>query len=103
LIGQFHITASGRTSYEIYEAEGEFVFHLVQILKDRFGYSPRLPVLSWLSLDEIYITCQKDRLRLTVGWDEWSGCFVMASNRHADAAVVEIGGYLDNLLTSMVL
>lgn len=102
MIGQFHRTASGRTSYEIYEAEGEFVFHVVQILKDRFGFSTRLPIF-WL--DEVYVDCKKESLKatVTVGWDEWSGCFVMANNQAGDEVVREIGGYLDSLLTSMAM
>lgn len=98
MIGQFLKTASGRTSYEIYEAEGDMVFEVIQILKDRFGFSTRLPVF-WL--DEIYIDLKKENLRLTVGWDEWSGCFVMANSSDSDAVVREIGVYLESVLSDI--
>lgn len=74
------------------------VFEVVQILKDRFGFTSRLPVC-WM--DEIYIDCKKQGLKLTVGWDNWSGCFVMANSSDGDMLVHEIGVYLETLLADI--
>ena len=96
MIGQFHRTASGRASFEIYEASDEMVFHLVDIVQAHFGFTSRLPV--WTD-EEIYIDCRRSDTNITIGWDQWSGCFVMACTEFADEVVLQIGDYLNSTFT----
>lgn len=94
MIGQFNRTASGRNSYEIYEASDELIYKIVDILQEQFGFTSRLPV--W-GLDEIYINCNRSDTIITVGWDQWTGCFVMATSEHGDPVVDQIGDYLNSM------
>lgn len=94
MLGQFNRTASGRNSYEIYEANGGLVFKIVEILQEQFGFTSRLPVFG---AEEIYIDCKSDDTRLTVGWDQWSGCFVMACDEPGDEVVQQVGDYINSL------
>ncbi len=100
MIGQFMKTVSGRESYEIYEADGQMVYEVVQILREEFGFQSALPIFG---PDEVYVDCTRDDARLTVGWDNWSGCFVMGFNDRADPIVREIGDYLNTLLQDIEL
>ncbi|WP_315073561.1 hypothetical protein [uncultured Clostridium sp.] len=35
------------------------------------------------------------QVRITVGWDNWSGCFAMAYCHEGDNYIVKLGGYFD--------
>lgn len=94
MIGQFLKTASGRKSYEIYEANDDFVFRVLDIVQEQFGFTSRLPV--W-GLDEIYIDCKRTDANITIGWDNWSGVFIMANTPPSDSVVEEIGDYLNSI------
>lgn len=100
MLGQFQKTASGHDSYEIYEAEDLFVFEVVKIIHDQFGFKSNLPVYG---PGEIYVDCKLDTIKITVGWDNWSGCFVMSYSRKGDEVVREIGEYLNTLLSDLDL
>ena len=99
LTGQLYRDASGRNSYEIFDAEAQFIFSLADMLQDRFGFSDfTLPAFG---LDQVYMECSKDNRRIILGWDNWSGCFVTTNEPENDAFVAEIGAYLDRALQEL--
>jgi hypothetical protein len=95
MLGQFLHTAAGTLSYEIYEANDTLVYTIVSVIEKRYGFMALLPVFS---MDEIYINCHRDEVMLMVGWDEWSGCFIMAASPAGDSVVREIGQYMEDML-----
>ena len=96
LEGAFYKAANGRQSFEIYRATSEFVFVTAKILHERFGFSKCKP--PFVGLDEVLTDCEKDGRKLLLGWDNWSGFYLMADSEAGDAIVFEIGTYLDSIL-----
>lgn len=95
LSGQFALTASGRQSYELSNADWVMVMPLVKIATEFFGFTSRLPVYGF---DELYVDCKRDDIEITVGWDTWSGCFVMGYTEASDEFVREMGDYVDHMI-----
>ena len=96
LTGVLYKTPHERSSYEIYEADLGFLFKIVNVLEARFGFAAvTLPVDG---IDCLYWDFARAEIRLTVGWDIWSGCFVFADSEAGDEVVEEIGQYLDQVL-----
>ncbi|MEB2367077.1 MAG: hypothetical protein OZ933_13425, partial [Chloroflexota bacterium] len=96
LVGQFSTTVSGRQSYEIADADWMMVLPLVRIAVEQFGFRSRLPVHGF---DELYVSCVRDAAEITIGWDNWSGCFVMGCNASADAIVREMGDFVEHMMS----
>lgn len=96
LTGCFHKTAQGRTNYEIFEADSDFLFQIVKLLESCFNFQAVNKPLD--GIDVIYWDFARDEIRLTVGWDIWSGCFIFAASEAGDEIVKEIGQYLDGVL-----
>lgn len=78
MIGKIVTTESGFKSCEIYEADNQFIYKIADILVDRFEFQIiGVPVAG---LDEVYWNFSKDgTLKLTLGWDIWSGCCGLGS------------------------
>jgi len=87
--GLLHKTAEGHDSYEIYEADQDFIFRFAEILTTRFGFelTGDRPAVG---LDEIYLDAKKGSIRLTIGWDNWSGAFVFAHCSEGDGYIEKI-------------
>jgi hypothetical protein len=96
LEGFFWRAANGRQSYEVYRATPDFIYEVASLLRQRYGFSePKRPVVG---LDEVITECSKDGLKLLLGWDNWSGCYVLADTPEGDEVVNEFGAYLDSIL-----
>ena len=92
LDGKFHKTAEGNVTYDIYHAEAEHIFPVATLIQKKFGFLPKqLPVMG---LDSIFLELFRREIKIMVGWDNWSGLFVMAVDEKGNAAVREIGEYL---------
>lgn len=103
LTGRQYKTASGRASYVISNAGAEYVFTLVEVLQHCFGFHK--VSLPRVGLSEVSLQCRReteggaDGVTLMVGWDNWSGCYVMSLRPEDDPLVEEIGRYLDDRAT----
>jgi hypothetical protein len=96
LEGFFWRAANGRQSYEIYRATSEFIYEAAKILRQLYGFSePKRPIVG---LDEVITECSKDGLKLLLGWDNWSGFYVLADSPEGDELVNEFGKYLDSII-----
>lgn len=100
IVGQFSTTVSGRQSYEIADADWVMVLPLVRIAVEQFGFTSRLPVHGF---DELYVTCVRETAEITIGWDNWSGCFVMGCTASADDLVRAMGDYVEHLMSDRSL
>lgn len=96
LEGKFHQTANGRTSYEIFHATPEILLPISQILVNEFGCTrPNIPITG---IDSIITECDKDGIKLHLGWDNWSGFYLFADSHAGDEFVDKIGFHLNKLL-----
>lgn len=89
--GRFFTSANGRLSYEMEGEPSEAVFPLLSFLEQRFGLDSGFPVFG---LDGVYSEGAADGVKLVVGWDNWSGCFIQAFDEAGDRLVRAIGAAL---------
>lgn len=100
-VGQFFKLHSGRESYEIYYAESPLIFPIATMLEEKFDLSTDgLPLFG---LDGNYLSLKREEgsLSIILGWDNWSGVFIMAENEHSDDIVREIGKHLNSILPKL--
>lgn len=90
--GRFFTSANGRLSFEMEGEPSEAVFPLLSFLEQRFGLDSGFPVFG---LDGVYSEGTADGVKLVVGWDNWSGCFIQAFDEAGDRLVRDIGSALD--------
>jgi hypothetical protein len=96
LTGQFDQAANGRSTYAVVNAKSKFLFVIIDILQMQFGFSqPTQPILG---LDQVISEISRGSAKLLLGWDVWSGCYIMANSSENDNVVKEIGEYLDSIL-----
>ena len=96
LEGFFCKAANGRQLYEVEKATPEFIYVAAKILRQEFGFSElKKPIFG---LTEVITECSKDQLKLLLGWDNWSGFYVMADTPETDEVVMAFGKYLDSIL-----
>lgn len=97
LQGKIFIAANGHLSYEIFRASTEILTPISQLLTSQFNCTfPTPPIIG---LDEVITTGWQGNIELLVGWDNWSGFYVLADSAEADTLVTEIGTYLDTIIT----
>ena len=96
LAGSLYKTADGRQSYEIYLATSEFIFVAAKILHEQFGFSKCHE--PFVGLDEVITDCEREGIKLLLGWDIWSGIYLMAASEAGDAIVSEVGLYLNSII-----
>ena len=96
LEGAFHKTAHGRLSYEVDRATPEFILVVAKILHSRFGFSKsKMPIVG---LEAVITDCERNRIKLLLGWDIWCGFYVFADSEDGDAVVSEVGIYLGSII-----
>ena len=92
LNGKFYKTAEGNETYDIEHVEAEHIFPVATIIQKTFGFKPlQLPNFG---LDSAYLELIKEDIKIIIGWDIWSGLFVMAIDEKGNLAVREIGDFL---------
>src|SRR5512145_624582 len=96
LQGQFHEAANGHKTYEIFYATPNILFEIGNILVTKFGCSEL--DLPGIGLEAVITKCQKGNIRLDLGWDNWSGFYILANSAEGDKLVEEIGAYLNSLI-----
>ncbi|NQX57944.1 hypothetical protein [Paenibacillus qinlingensis] len=96
LQGKHIKTSKGYNSYEIYDADLSHVHKIAAIVTERFRFIHGTPVIG---LEQVFLEFVKDGVNITIGWDIWSGCFVMAHDSVGDKYIEVIGNYLDAHLT----
>ncbi|WP_226705218.1 hypothetical protein [Microbulbifer elongatus] len=96
LSGKTVTVSNGHLSYEIYDAKSEFVPVLGELLQREFGYSPvGMPAIG---LSEVVAEVELNGTKLGLGWDNWSGEYVMAFCEEGDLLIKTIANYLSDEL-----
>ncbi len=94
----FFKTAKGYNSYEINDADPTFIYKIATVIVDVFKFTHLKPIIG---LEQVFIDFVKEEIKITVGWDIWSGCFVMAYDKAGDGYILEIGRYLNEKLNTL--
>ena len=87
--------ASGRACYAVFDAEVDFLTDLSKVLEG-LGFAEYRPPI--VGFDEVYLDFKNGDVRLTIGWDHWSSCFVFAWEPEGDPFVIEAGRQIDLLV-----
>lgn len=90
------LSENGHQSYEIFEADQSFIFQIATILTNVFEYKSKILLDCF---EGYYLDLYKEKIKLTVGWDNWSGCFIMSYCNEGDKEIVTIQEYLDEYLS----
>lgn len=94
-----YLTAQGFKSFEVFKADETFIFKMADILIEKLKFTGNLTPLN--GLDGCYMDFYKDRIRITVGWDNWSGCFAMARCQDGDSYIIKLAEHLEEYLKTM--
>ncbi|MFM9278879.1 hypothetical protein [Paenibacillus jiagnxiensis] len=94
LQGKMHKTFKGYNSYEIVDADTSFIYKLATIVTEKFHFTH---INSITGPEQVFMDFEKGGNMITLGWDIWSGCFVMAHDNAGDKYIEELGKYLDTL------
>lgn len=92
LEGKVNKTFEGYNSYEIEDADTSFIFKIATVVTEKFQFTHANPIIG---LEQVFMDFVKDGVKITIGWDIWSGCFVMAHDKAGDKFIEEIGNYLN--------
>lgn len=97
--GEFRKTASGFNSYELANVEENYMYKFADVIVDIFQFEQfGLPVVGG---DGVYWDFFKDGVKLVLGWDIWSGCFIMSDSLLGDKYVSDIGIYINDVYLSI--
>ncbi len=99
LKGQRYKNASGRETYEIFDAEPAFLKKFARVLQEQFGFRQQGEKV--VDLDVVFMNFINGNIMLQLGWDNWTGCSLDTQQPEGDEHVITIGNYMDTVLSSL--
>ncbi|MBP2660837.1 MAG: hypothetical protein H6Q69_3869 [Firmicutes bacterium] len=93
--GKLHTISSGFLSYEFFEAKANSIYEIGASLTNHFGFKEQCTPA--VGLDSVFWDLCRDDVKLTVGWDIWSGCFIMSHCKKGDEFIARYQNYVENL------
>jgi hypothetical protein len=90
-------TASDRLSWEVYAATYDLAGPVTDYLRHSHGFGLALP--PFFGLDEAVATIARPGMRLSLGWDIWSGFYVFGDSPEADDLIRQLAQDLDPRLS----
>ncbi|MFT3894070.1 MAG: hypothetical protein QM730_20765 [Anaerolineales bacterium] len=97
LEGEFYQAANGHVMYSVFYAAPKILSEVGNILVAKFECTKLDPPLA--GLDAVITQCQKGNIELDLGWDNWSGFYILAVSSEGDELVREIGTYLNTIIS----
>ncbi len=94
LTGNIHTAANGQKTYDVFCASSGLIPVIGRLLQQQFGFSPQSTPA--IGLDEIVIEIEKDGIKLSLGWDIWSGAYVLSFCEEGSQWVAHIAQFLDD-------
>ena len=97
LRGKWYKLTNGYDSYDFFEAESYLIFRLAVLLEQRFHFAPpqTLPIPFF---EGAYI----DYEQLSLGWDIWSGLFLMATSEEGNQVLHRIAVEVEDMVNELV-
>ncbi len=93
LQGQLTTNHSGAVCWEVYAATYDLIGPVAEYLRTVHGFAAPSPPVD--GLDSVVATIGRPGLKLSVGWDIWSGFYVFGSGAAADALVRQLAADLE--------
>ncbi len=93
LKGNIITAKNGHLSYEVNSANSNFLPVLSLLLQKEFGCIPVGETTTFVS--EIVSDIELNGTKLGLGWDNWSGVYVMALCSDGDQHITDISSYLN--------
>jgi hypothetical protein len=91
------ITAkNGHLSFEIEQANTKFVPVLSELLRKHYGFTAVGEPAIFVS--EVVAEIELSGLKLGIGWDNWSGAYVMAFCNEGDGHIKKMASFLSEEL-----
>ncbi len=87
-------TASGFYTLDNSEMSAENLSEIIKTMKNCFGKRMTFDWRAGFDGNSAAFEVKIDGIRITVGWDIWSGAFIMAWNRGGDGIIKEIESFL---------
>jgi len=94
LSGKTYTAANGQQTYEVFYASASLVPVIGELLQEHFGFA--LASKAVIGLDEVVAEVEKDGIKLGLGWDNWSGAYVMGFCEEGSKWVNKISHFLDD-------
>ena len=93
--GKLQTISNGFLSYEFFDAKASSIYDIGTSLTNHFGFKEQsTPVIG---LDSIWWDFCNIDVKVTVGWDIWSGCFIMSHWKKGDQFIIQYQNYVENL------
>ena len=96
LTGKLFAVANGHLSYEIDGASSELVPVIGQLLQSEFGFAPTTGPA--IGLSEVVVELEIAGTKVGLGWDNWSGAYVMSFTDEGDQYIKKIASFLNTEL-----
>src|SRR5690554_4867732 len=96
LTGKLFTVANGHLSYEIDDASSELLPVIGQLLQSEFGFAPTAGPA--IGLSEVVVELEIAGIKVGLGWDNWSGAYVMAFTDEGDQYIKKIASFLNTEL-----
>lgn len=94
--GKIYTAANGQKSYEVFDASAGLVSVLARLLEEHFEFI--LITKPVIGVDEVIAEVIRGEIKLGLGWDNWSGAYIMAFCDEGSGLLDEISLFLDNEL-----
>ncbi len=91
--GKLITVAEDKKSYEFYHLEAEHIFEMAQILEKNFDAVFDLPIYGF---DAVFFDFKISDIKMLLGWDIWSGIFIMCKDKKDNYMVDKIKFYFEN-------
>lgn len=79
--------SSGHLSLENDELESDKIFEVLSVLERNLGNSPEFGGKLGITPSAAAVELLIDEARITLGWDNWSGVFIMAWDENGDRII----------------
>lgn len=88
--------ANGHLSFEIYDVSANMLSVITDLLVDAHGFTAGDE--SVIGLDEVVTELSKGGVKLGLGWDNWTGAYLMAFCKDGDKLLGEVSQSLSDEL-----
>ncbi len=95
--GELSQLPNGFNTYDIFDANTKYMYAIIDFISKKYNFTINdIPFLGVIGLDGIFYELKRKNIKLTVGWDIWSGVFIMSHCLEGNEYIVNVINYLNN-------